>query len=203
MFNKYNKIFQENRFTRLFVLLAFSFMVSACGGGSGDISEDPADDVNNLFPDCTSGNANYSGCWISEACDFEPSTPNLSSYTLYRYKEQTVDPVTIGVAEVFGAVYENETCSGSPSLVSNVGFLESYAQKDDVACVDTGGTVLYPNCTNLELQFIHENGTVVSGIDPVDLHFYIINDTRLCRPSDNNLNTIDLTNGACFMKVTP
>ena len=202
MLKKYNKIIQETHFIRLIVLFFFATMISACGGGSDGI-KDPIDEADNLFPDCTTGSANYSGCWISETCDFDSAIPDLSSHTIFRYKEKTFDPVSTGETEVFGVVYDNETCSGSPVLVSNVGFLESYTQKDDATCVDTGGTDLAPWCTNLELQLIHEDGTAVSGIDPVDFYIYVINDTRLCQPSENNLDAIDLTDGACYVKFTP
>lgn len=203
MFENYINTNQENYFIKSLTLLAFALMVTACGGGSDSADQNPPAVVNTLFPDCSSGSANFSGCWISEACDFDPATPNLSSHTIFRYKEKTFNPVTSGETEVFGVVYQNENCSGTPILVSNVGFLESYTQKADVACADTGGTDLTPGCTNLELQLIRADGTAVSGISPVDFPIYVINDTRLCQPSENNLDAIDLTGGACFVKFTP
>jgi len=215
-------MFRSSRFNfQLIVLLVVSIGLTACGGGGGGTTGPVSNKTAVNYPDCASGNAAYSGCWTTENCIAGAHTatgtinPNYSSKTLIQFHELTSKPDVTGVYDMYGMVWGNSTCSGTPIDVQRVNPFNklTYIQKADQVCVDTGGTTLAPasDCYHVAITLTDNNN--VAHPDAISIYNFVTDSgIRLCNNQGQSIdnsdtftqpNEVDIRNNACLDKFDP
>ena len=179
----------KSHFSLVF-FLASAVLLTGCGGSSKSV-----DEVDNIYPDCSDSANDYSGCWVAESCTPGDANSGASGRIFLRYRDDST-ALYDGQADLYGLSYENETCSGEPvkldTVVTDVRF-----KKSTVDCLDTGGTMLQPGCSNL--QAVDINGNNLEGVFYGLGNLYVSNGNRLCQQEDFT-GPIDLSDGACLSR---
>ncbi len=167
-----------NRIFGLGVILVGSFTIVACGGGGGS----PATVVGITLPACTTGTADYTGCWVSELCAIH--TGGAPMRLLTEVSESVSIPDIIGDMNTYLLEYDNDQCNGDPTGITHLNtqdpgaYTQTYIQQLDTVC--NGLT-----CEALDI-------TIKQGVNELTGYttLLVTNDTRLCMPTnDYNFDT--------------